>query len=79
MDGPIHAKSMSCQPCASDSSQTFSHEGTIGTSIVTKVALQYHLGKYLWPEFEGHQVWENATLTKLLERVPSANANGNRF
>ncbi|MBS0239346.1 MAG: hypothetical protein JSR89_13060 [Proteobacteria bacterium] len=28
------------------------HEDEIGTSIVTNVALQYHLGKYFWPEFE---------------------------
>jgi hypothetical protein len=35
-----------------------SHEGTIGTSIVTNVALQYHLAKYLWPEFEmNHTYW----------------------
>jgi hypothetical protein len=35
-----------------------SHEGTIGTSIVTNIALQYHIGKYLWPEFEmNHTYW----------------------
>jgi hypothetical protein len=28
------------------------HESLIGTSIVTNVAFQYHLSKYLWPEFE---------------------------
>ncbi|MBS0267877.1 MAG: hypothetical protein JSS54_02735 [Proteobacteria bacterium] len=28
------------------------HEDEIGTSIVTNVAFQYHLGKYFWPEFE---------------------------
>jgi len=27
-------------------------ESTVGTSLVTNVALQYHLGKYFWPEFE---------------------------
>jgi hypothetical protein len=35
-----------------------SHESTIGTSIVTNVALQYHLWRYLWPEFEmNHTYW----------------------
>jgi hypothetical protein len=35
-----------------------SHEGTIGTSIVTNVALQYRLGQYIWPEFEmSHTYW----------------------
>ncbi|RUP09987.1 MAG: hypothetical protein EKK38_05965 [Hyphomicrobium sp.] len=28
------------------------HENEIGTSIVTNVAFQYHLGQYFWPEFE---------------------------
>lgn len=28
------------------------HENETGTSIVTKVAFQYHLAKYFWPEFE---------------------------
>lgn len=28
------------------------HENTIGTSIVTNVAFQYHFAKYFWPEFE---------------------------
>ncbi len=27
-------------------------ESTIGTSLATNVALQYHLGQYFWPEFE---------------------------
>jgi hypothetical protein len=27
-------------------------ESTVGTSLATNVALQYHLGKYFWPEFE---------------------------
>ena len=29
-----------------------SHESTIGTSVVTNVALQYHWAKYFWPELE---------------------------
>ena len=28
------------------------HQGTLGTSVASNVALQYHLLKYLWPEFE---------------------------
>ena len=28
------------------------HEDTIGVSIVTNVAFQYHIAKYFWPEFE---------------------------
>ncbi len=28
------------------------HENTIGTSILTNVTLQYHVLRYLWPEFE---------------------------
>jgi hypothetical protein len=28
------------------------HENTIGTSIVSNVAFQYHIAKYFWPEFE---------------------------
>lgn len=34
------------------------HESEIGTSIVTNVAFQYHLGTYFWPEFEiNHTHW----------------------
>jgi hypothetical protein len=29
-----------------------SHENTIGTSLVTNIALQYHFATYFWPEFE---------------------------
>jgi hypothetical protein len=28
------------------------HESEIGTSIVSNIAFQYHLGQYFWPEFE---------------------------
>ena len=28
------------------------HEDTIGTAIVTNLALQYHVAEYFWPEFE---------------------------
>ena len=33
------------------------HEGMIGTSVLTNVAFQYHLLKYLWPEFEVNWTW----------------------
>jgi hypothetical protein len=34
------------------------HTGTIGTSVATNVAFQYHLFNYFWPEFEiNHTYW----------------------
>lgn len=38
----------------------FRNQSTLGTSIATNVALQYHLFQYLWPEFEvNHTYWAN--------------------
>lgn len=34
-----------------------SHESTIGTSVVTNVALQYHLGQFFWPEIEANTTY----------------------
>lgn len=34
-----------------------SHEREIGTSVVTNVALQYHLGRFFWPELEANATW----------------------
>jgi hypothetical protein len=34
-----------------------SHERDIGTSVVTNVALQYHLATYFWPEFEANSTY----------------------
>src|ERR1700722_219384 len=34
-----------------------SHENTIGTSVVTNVALQYHLGQFFWPEIEANTTY----------------------
>ena len=37
-----------------------SDERKIGAAIVTNVTLQYHLGRYLWPEIEGNSTyWTN--------------------
>jgi hypothetical protein len=33
------------------------HEDTIGTSVSTNVALQYHFLKYFWPELEVNWTW----------------------
>jgi hypothetical protein len=36
----------------------FRNQSTLGTSLATNVALQYHLFEYLWPEFEiNHTYW----------------------
>jgi len=36
----------------------FRNQSTLGTSIATNVAFQYHLYEYLWPEFEiNHTYW----------------------
>ena len=36
----------------------FRNQSTLGTSIATNVAFQYHLWEYLWPEFEvNHTYW----------------------
>jgi hypothetical protein len=38
----------------------FRNQSTLGTSIATNVAFQYHLYEYLWPEFEiNHTYWAN--------------------
>ena len=38
------------------------HEDTIGVSIVTNVAFQYHIAKYFWPEIEvNYTHWTEAT------------------
>lgn len=34
-----------------------SHESTIGTSVLTNVAFQYHFLKYFWPEVEVNWTW----------------------
>ncbi len=33
------------------------HEKTIGTAIVTNATLQYHIGKYFWPEIEANYTY----------------------
>ncbi len=33
------------------------HQGTLGTSLATNVALQYHLFTYFWPEFEANSTY----------------------
>ncbi len=33
------------------------YESTIGTSVLTNVAFQYHFLKYFWPEFEVNWTW----------------------
>jgi hypothetical protein len=36
----------------------FRNQSTLGTSIATNIAFQYHLWEYLWPEFEvNHTYW----------------------
>jgi hypothetical protein len=38
----------------------FRNQSTLGTSIATNVAFQYHLFEYFWPEFEvNHTYWVN--------------------
>ena len=38
----------------------FRNQSTLGTSIATNVAFQYHLWEYFWPEFEvNHTYWAN--------------------
>lgn len=38
----------------------FRNQSTLGTSIATNVAFQYHLYEYFWPEFEvNHTYWAN--------------------
>jgi len=33
------------------------HQNTLGTSLATNVALQYHLFEYFWPEFEANSTY----------------------
>ena len=35
----------------------FRNQSTLGTSVATNVAFQYHLFEYLWPEFEVNNTW----------------------
>jgi hypothetical protein len=38
----------------------FRNQSTLGTSIATNIAFQYHLWEYFWPEFEiNHTYWAN--------------------
>ena len=40
----------------------FKNQSTLGTSIATNVAFQYHLFEYFWPEFEvNHTYWANGS------------------
>jgi hypothetical protein len=39
-----------------------SHQNTLGTQLVTNIALQYHLLRYFWPEFElNDTIWLNGS------------------
>jgi hypothetical protein len=35
----------------------FQNQSTLGTSVATNVAFQYHLMEYFWPEFEINNTW----------------------
>ncbi|HEX3667331.1 MAG TPA: hypothetical protein VHU23_19065 [Rhizomicrobium sp.] len=35
----------------------FRNEATLGTSVATNIAFQYHLCDYFWPEFEVNDTW----------------------
>ena len=52
------------------------HEDTIGVSIVTNVAFQYHIAKYFWPEIEvNYTHWTDGDRGRQRSGVPHARSH----